>query len=148
MHFFNPVGRSELVELIRGDATDDETLKAAEEIHPASGKREQSSYVTLRALPRVASGSCLAWRRFAWSKEGVCDPAGIDLAMELGYKHAMGPLRTTDLVGLDVRLAVAEELSSTLGPRFTPPQLLRDMVADGHLGRKTGQGFYKWPVSP
>lgn len=64
--------------------------------------------------------------------------------MSLGYKHPMGPLRLTDLVGLDVRLAIAEYLHSTLGERFAPPQLLRDKVARGELGRKTGQGFYEW----
>ena len=75
-------------------------------------------------------------------------PAGtaedIDRAMELGYNHPMGPLRLTDLVGLDVRLGIAEYLASTLGPRFDPPRLLQEMVAAGKLGRKTGQGFYSW----
>ena len=77
-------------------------------------------------------------------EEGVASAQDIDRAMELGYNHPMGPLRLTDLVGLDVRLAIAEYLASTLGARFEPPQLLRDMVAQGKLGRKTGQGFYTW----
>jgi len=64
--------------------------------------------------------------------------------MELGYNHPMGPLCLTDLVGLDVRLGIAEYLASTLGPRFEPPALLRRMVSEGKLGRKTGQGFYRW----
>jgi len=74
----------------------------------------------------------------------VASAEDIDRAMELGYNHPMGSLRLTDLVGLDVRLAIAEYLASTLGPRFEPPQLLRDMVAQGKLGRKTGEGFYPW----
>ena len=77
-------------------------------------------------------------------EQGVASARDIDTAMELGYNHPMGPLRLTDLVGLDVRLGIAESLASTLGPRFDPPKLLRDMVADGKLGKKTGQGFYKW----
>jgi ankyrin repeat protein len=77
-------------------------------------------------------------------EEGVASAEDIDRAMELGYNHPMGPLRLTDLVGLDVRLGIAEYLASTLGPRFEPPQLLRELVAEGKLGKKTGQGFYKW----
>jgi 3-hydroxybutyryl-CoA dehydrogenase len=77
-------------------------------------------------------------------EEGVADAAAIDRAMELGYRHPMGPLRSTDLVGLDVRLAIAEHLHRELGERFAPPRLLRDKVARGELGRKTGQGFFSW----
>ena len=77
-------------------------------------------------------------------EEGVATPEAIDDAMRLGYKHPMGPLRLTDLVGLDVRLAIAEHLHATLGERFAPPALLRDKVARGELGRKSGQGFYTW----
>jgi len=77
-------------------------------------------------------------------EEGVASAEDIDRAMELGYNHPMGPLRLTDLVGLDVRLGIAEYLAQTLGPRFEPPQILRDMVAAGKLGKKTGEGFYVW----
>ena len=77
-------------------------------------------------------------------QQGVASPADIDTAMESGYGHAMGPLRTTDLVGLDIRLTVAEYLAEALGPRFEPPQLLRDMVARGDLGKKSGRGFFDW----
>ena len=77
-------------------------------------------------------------------EEGVASAEDIDRAMELGYNHPMGPLRLTDHVGLDVRLGIAEYLASTLGPRFEPPALLRQMVAEGKLGRKTGRGFYEW----
>ena len=78
---------------------------------------------------------------------GVAEPGDIDLAMELGYRHPMGPLRTSDLVGLDVRLAIAEHLARVYGERFEPPALLRTMVAEGKLGRKAGQGFYTWDQS-
>ena len=81
---------------------------------------------------------------FRMVEEGVATAADIDAAMELGYRHPTGPLRTTDLVGLDVRLGIAEQLHERLGDRFAPPQLLRDMVARGDLGRKTGRGFYEW----
>lgn len=77
-------------------------------------------------------------------EEGVASAADIDAAMTLGYRHPMGPLRTTDVVGLDVRLGIAEELERTLGERFAPPDLLRRMVAEGKLGRKSGEGFYAW----
>jgi 3-hydroxybutyryl-CoA dehydrogenase len=74
----------------------------------------------------------------------VASAEDIDTAMTLGYKHPMGPLRTTDVVGLDVRLAIAEHLASEVGARFEPPAILREKIAAGHLGRKTGQGFYSW----
>lgn len=77
-------------------------------------------------------------------EEGVATAADIDTAMTLGYRHPVGPLKTTDIVGLDVRLGIAEELARELGDRFEPPALLRRMVAEGRLGRKTGQGFYEW----
>jgi 3-hydroxybutyryl-CoA dehydrogenase len=78
-------------------------------------------------------------------EEGVAEPEAIDDAMCLGYKHPLGPLRLTDIVGLDVRLAIAVHLHATLGERFAPPRLLREKVARGELGRKTGRGFYPWP---
>lgn len=83
-------------------------------------------------------------------EEGVASAEDIDRGMVLGYRHPMGPLRLTDLVGLDVRLAIAEHLEQTLGERFAPPRLLRDKVAAGELGRKAGRGFFEWssPGSP
>jgi 3-hydroxybutyryl-CoA dehydrogenase len=77
-------------------------------------------------------------------EEGVASAADIDKAMELGYRHPMGPLKLTDLVGLDVRLDIARHLAQTLGPRFDPPQILIDKVAAGELGKKSGKGFYDW----
>jgi 3-hydroxybutyryl-CoA dehydrogenase len=79
-------------------------------------------------------------------EEDVASAADIDTAMTLGYQHPVGPLRLTDLVGLDVRLGVAEYLATALGPRFTPPELLRRKVEAGELGRKSGRGFYEWPA--
>ena len=77
-------------------------------------------------------------------QDSVATAEDIDRAMELGYNHPMGPLRLTDIIGLDVRLGIAVYLASTLGPRFEPPELLRRMVAEGKLGKKTGVGFYRW----
>jgi len=81
-------------------------------------------------------------------EEGVASAADIDTAMVLGYRHPTGPLHTTDLVGLDVRLDIANYLHSTLGERFAPPRVLRDKVANGELGRKTGEGFFSWNDAP
>ena len=77
-------------------------------------------------------------------EQGVASAADIDTAMRLGYGHPMGPLELTDLVGLDVRLGIAEYLATAIGPSFKPPELLRDKVRDGKLGKKTGEGFYRW----
>ncbi|MEO8815077.1 MAG: 3-hydroxyacyl-CoA dehydrogenase family protein [Mycobacterium sp.] len=144
MHFFNPVPASSLVEMVRGSDTDDATVRSARGFIEALGKRE----VLVNDSPGFATsrlGVALGLEAVRMLEEGVADAAGIDRAMELGYRHAMGPLRSTDLVGLDVRLAIAEHLHTTLGDRFAPPRLLRDKVARGELGRKTGQGFYSWP---
>jgi 3-hydroxybutyryl-CoA dehydrogenase len=103
--------------------------------------------VVVRDSPGFATsrlGVLLGLEAIRMLEEGVADAASIDRAMELGYRHPMGPLRSTDLVGLDVRLAIAEHLRRELGERFEPPRLLRDKVARGELGRKTGQGFYTW----
>lgn len=144
MHFFNPVPASDLVELVTGPATDAATLDAALGWTRALGKRD----VVVRDSPGFASsrlGVALGLEAIRMVEEGVAEPEAIDNAMTLGYKHPMGPLRLTDLVGLDVRLAIAEHLRSTLGDRFAPPALLREKVARGELGRKSGQGFYTWP---
>ncbi|KAA9156875.1 3-hydroxyacyl-CoA dehydrogenase family protein [Microbacterium lushaniae] len=143
LHFFNPVPASDLVEVVLGSATDPGVGAAAVDWVDALGKRA----VVVRDSPGFASsrlGVALALEAIRMLEEGVASAADIDAAMELGYRHPVGPLRTTDLVGLDVRLGIAEELSAHLGDRFSPPQLLRDLVADGHLGRKSGRGFYEW----
>jgi 3-hydroxybutyryl-CoA dehydrogenase len=143
LHFFNPVPTSALVEIVIGAATDPRLEVAARDWVSALGKAP----VVVRDSPGFASsrlGVALALEAIRMVEEGVASPADIDTAMELGYRHPVGPLRTTDVVGLDVRLGIAEELHAALGDRFEPPALLRRMVADGRLGRKSGHGFYEW----
>ncbi|WZU31354.1 3-hydroxybutyryl-CoA dehydrogenase [Rhodococcus ruber] len=143
MHFFNPVPASELVEIVRAEATSDALVRDVAGWVELLGKTP----VVVRDSPGFATsrlGVLLGLEAIRMLEEGVADAESIDRAMELGYKHPMGPLRSTDLVGLDIRLAVAEYLHGTLGERFAPPQLLRDKVARGELGRKSGRGFYDW----
>ncbi|QYB06858.1 3-hydroxyacyl-CoA dehydrogenase family protein [Rhodococcus sp. USK10] len=143
MHFFNPVPASTLVEIVRAPATDAGVVEKVREWVSLLGKTE----VLVNDSPGFATsrlGVCLGLEAIRMLEEGVADAESIDRAMELGYRHPMGPLRSTDLVGLDVRLAIAEHLAKTLGERFAPPALLREKVARGELGRKTGQGFYTW----
>jgi 3-hydroxybutyryl-CoA dehydrogenase len=143
MHFFNPVPASQLVEIVVGRDTDPATVEAVRGAVGTIGKHA----IVVQDSPGFASsrlGVALGLEAIRMVEEGVAEPEDIDAAMTLGYKHPVGPLRLTDLVGLDVRLGVAEYLESTLGPRFAPPTLMRDMVARGDLGRKTGRGFYEW----
>lgn len=143
MHFFNPVPVSDLVEIVRAPATSESTAAAVRSWVEGLGK----TAVVVNDSPGFATsrlGVCLGLEAIRMVEEGVADAESIDRAMELGYRHPMGPLRSTDLVGLDVRLAIAEHLATTLGDRFAPPQLLRDKVARGELGRKSGKGFYEW----
>jgi 3-hydroxybutyryl-CoA dehydrogenase len=143
MHFFNPVPASDLVEIVVAPDTDAATVEAALQWTRCLGKKD----VVVKDSPGFASsrlGLALGLEAIRMVEEGVAEPEAIDDAMRLGYKHPMGPLRLTDLVGLDVRLAIAEHLHNTLGERFAPPRLLREKVAKGELGRKTGQGFYSW----
>lgn len=143
LHFFNPVPSSSLVEVVHGTATDPALVERARGWVEALGKTP----IVVRDSPGFASsrlGLVLALEAIRMLDAGVASAEDIDRAMELGYRHPMGPLRTTDVVGLDVRLDIAEELYSTLGERFAPPALLRQMVADGRLGRKSGEGFYRW----
>ena len=144
IHFFNPVAVMPLVEIVRGPATSRETVEAAAEFVAAIGK--QAIHVT--DSPGFATsrlGLALGLEAMRMVEEGVASAADIDRAMELGYGHRMGPLKTTDLVGLDVRLSIAEALSSGLNEeRFRPPDLLRRMVAEGRNGKKSGEGFYRW----
>ncbi len=143
MHFFNPVPASQLVEIVSGDATDGVLVAEAREWVEAIGKTP----IVVTDAPGFASsrlGVALGLEAIRMLEDGVASAEDIDNAMTLGYKHPVGPLRLTDIVGLDVRLGIAEYLSSTLGERFDPPNLLRRMVAEGKLGRKTGEGFYLW----
>lgn len=144
MHFFNPVPASSLVEVVAGPATAPSALAAVTGWVEAIGK----TAIVVRDSPGFASsrlGVLLGLEAVRMIEEGVGSPEDIDRAMELGYRHPVGPLRLTDIVGLDVRLDIAEYLARELGPRFEPPELLRRMVAEGMLGRKSGRGFYSWP---
>ena len=146
MHFFNPVPASSLVEVVVGPQTTGAVRDAAAGWAGALGK----TAIVVRDSPGFATsrlGVLLGLEAIRMLEEGVAGAADIDRAMELGYRHPMGPLRSTDLVGLDVRLAIAEHLHRELGDRFAPPRLLRDKVARGELGRKTGQGFYTWETT-
>ena len=143
MHFFNPPHVMRLIELVSGERTSQGTIDELREVAETMGRvpivvRDSPGFATSRL------GVAIGLEAIRMLEDGVASAADIDRAMELGYNHPMGPLRLTDLVGLDVRLSIAEYLESTLGPRFEPPQLLRTMVSEGKLGRKTGQGFYDW----
>ena len=143
LHFFNPPHVMKLIEIVRGDRTSEATIDQARAVAEKMGK----TAIVVRDAPGFATsrlGVAIGLEAMRMLEEGVASAEDIDRAMELGYNHPMGPLRLTDLVGLDVRLGIAEYLGATLGPRFEPPQLLRDMVAQGKLGKKTGQGFYRW----
>ncbi len=143
LHFFNPVPVMALVEIVVGTATAQATVDAALRVVGLAGKEP----VIVRDAPGFATsrlGVALGLEAIRMVEQGVAEPAAIDRAMELGYRHPVGPLRLTDLVGLDVRLDIARNLMRAYGERFSPPRLLEEMVADGRLGKKTGQGFYAW----
>jgi 3-hydroxybutyryl-CoA dehydrogenase len=147
LHFFNPVPASELVEIVVGSATDVSVVTDAQDWVAALGKAP----VTVKDSPGFAStrlGVIIGLEAIRMLEEGVASAEDIDAAMVLGYKFPVGPLRLTDIVGLDVRLGIAEYLHSQLGERFAPPELLRSKVAAGELGRKTGSGFFQWDESP
>lgn len=144
IHFFNPVAAMPLVEIVSCGATSAATREAAARFVAAIGKQaihvaDSPGFATSRL------GIALGLEAMRMVEEGVASPSDIDRAMELGYGHRMGPLKTTDLVGLDVRLSIAEALSSGLSEeRFRPPEILRRMVSEGKTGRKSGEGFYRW----
>ena len=143
LHFFNPVPASQLVEIVVGAVTEPGIVDAAQGWVAGLGK----TAVTVRDSPGFASsrlGLVIGLEAIRMLEEGVASADDIDAAMVLGYRYPVGPLRLADLVGLDVRLGIAEYLHAQLGERFAPPQLLRDKVAAGELGRKTGQGFFSW----
>jgi 3-hydroxybutyryl-CoA dehydrogenase len=142
-HFFNPVPASKLVEIVIGPQTAPELRETVSGWVRTLGK----TAVVVNDAPGFASsrlGLALGLEAVRMLEEGVASAADIDAAMSLGYGHPMGPLRLTDLVGLDVRLDIARYLEGKLGDRFAPPQLLIDKVARGELGRKSGRGFYDW----
>ncbi|MDZ7745687.1 MAG: 3-hydroxyacyl-CoA dehydrogenase family protein [Halobacteriales archaeon] len=143
LHFFNPAYIMGLVEVVLGERTSEETRTRAESFVDDIDKKA----VTVTDTPGFASsrlGVALGCEAMRMVESGVADPADIDAAMELGYRHPMGPLELTDVVGLDVRLDILEYLRAELGERFKPPQVLKRKVRAGKLGKKTGEGFYVW----
>jgi len=143
MHFFNPAHILKLVEIVVGPDTAPETVASARELGVRMGKDP----IVVRDSPGFASsrlGLVIGLEAMRMFEAGVASAEDIDKAMTLGYGHPMGPLKLTDLVGLDVRLAIAEYLEREIGPAFAPPGVLRDLVARGKLGKKTGEGFYVW----
>ncbi len=143
MHFFNPVHLMKLVEVVHHPGSS----LAAIETAAALGRSWGKTAIVVKDSPGFASsrlGLALGLEAIRMVEEGVASPDDIDTAMKLGYGHPMGPLELTDLVGLDVRLGIADYLSDAIGPAFEPPALLRSLVAEGKLGKKTGEGFYRW----
>jgi 3-hydroxybutyryl-CoA dehydrogenase len=144
MHFFNPVHLMRLVEIVRHDRCSADSVDRGVALAREMGKEP----IVVKDSPGFASsrlGLALGLEAMRMLEEGVATAEDIDKAMELGYNHPMGPLKLTDLVGLDVRLAIAEYLHRTLeDSQFEPPRILRDKVAKGELGKKTGKGFYTW----
>lgn len=144
LHFFNPVHIMKLLEVVRGAATSEATMRTALDFVARIGKES----IVVTDTPGFASsrlGVVLGLEAIRMVEQGVASAADIDRAMELGYNHPMGPLRLTDVVGLDVRLGIADYLHATLGgAQYEAPTLLRSLVAEGKLGRKSGEGFYRW----
>jgi len=144
MHFFNPVHIMRLVEIVVGEKTSPETVGTATSV----GRKMRKEPIVVKDVPGFASsrlGVVLGLEAMRMFEQGVASAQDIDTAMELGYNHPMGPLKLTDLVGLDVRLNIAEYLHRELGSdAFKPPEVLRRMVSEGKLGKKTGEGFYDW----
>lgn len=143
LHFFNPPPVMELVEVVRGLSTSDDTLERSLSFVKGLGKTP----IIVRDVPGFATsrlGVILGAEAMRMLESGVASAEDIDRGMELGYRHPMGPLKLTDLVGLDVRLAILEHLHKEIGEQFRPPAILRTMVRAGKLGKKTGEGFYKW----
>lgn len=144
MHFFNPVHVMRLLEIVVGESTAAETVEAVSEV----GRRMRKEPIIVKDVPGFASsrlGVALGLEAMRMLEQGVASAKDIDKAMELGYNHPMGPLKLTDVVGLDVRLNIAEYLHGALGSEtFRPPDVLRRLVSEGKLGKKSGEGFYSW----
>lgn len=143
LHFFNPPPVMDLVEVVRGLSTSEDTVQRALSFVASLGKtsilvRDVAGFATSRL------GVVLGAEAMRMLETGVASAEDIDRGMELGYRHPMGPLKLTDLVGLDVRLAILEHLQREIGDQFRPPAILRTMVRAGKLGKKTGEGFYRW----
>jgi len=147
MHFFNPVHKMKLLELVRALETDEQTLPAAGDVGRQMGKevvviRESPGFITSRINAMIGNEA------FYMLQEGIASPADIDKALRLGLNHPMGPFELVDLVGLDTRLHILEYLHRTLGEKYRPAPLLVQYVKAGRLGRKTGRGVYEYPPPP
>jgi len=143
LHFFNPPPVMELLEIVRSLETDDTTLATCLGVAKRLGKTP----IVVKDMPGFATsrlGVAIGAEAMRMLETGVASIIDIDRAMELGYRHPMGPLKLTDLVGLDVRLSILEHLHKEIGEQFRPPVILRQMVRAGRLGKKTGEGFYRW----
>jgi len=144
MHFFNPVWSLPMVEIIRGDQTSEASLALAREFAESTGK----TTITVRDVPGFATSRLdliASLEAMRMLQDGVASAEDIDRAMVVAYRHPMGPLRLSDIVGLDVRLDIARNLRTALGERYAPPRILQEMVARGELGQKSGKGFFDWP---
>jgi len=144
MHFFNPVHKMKLLEVVRALETDDETLATAVEVGKRMGKevvviRESPGFITSRINAMIGNEA------FYMLQEGVASAADIDKALKLGLNHPMGPFELVDLVGLDTRLSILEYLHKSLGEKYRPAPLLVQYVKSGRLGRKSGRGVYEYP---
>jgi 3-hydroxybutyryl-CoA dehydrogenase len=146
MHFFNPVHLMRLIEIVTGNETSDETVETVRRV----ARKMRKEPITVRDVPGFASsrlGIALGLEAMRMLEQNVATAKDIDTAMELGYNHPMGPLKLSDLIGLDVRLDIAEYLHRELkSETFRPPQILRKMVSEGKVGKKSGEGFYRWNV--
>lgn len=146
LHFFNPPPVMELLEVVRGLGTSEATLTTS----LAFAKRIGKTAIVVNDTPGFATsrlGVAIGAEAMRMVETGVASVADIDRAMELGYRHPMGPLKLSDLVGLDVRLAILEHLQREIGEQFRPPAILRKLVRAGRLGKKSGAGFYRWTES-
>ena len=143
MHFFNPVWSLQMVEIVRGALTSASALEQAKTFAEATGK----TTILVSDTPGFATSRLdliAALEAIRMLQDGVASAEDIDKAMVVAYRHPIGPLRLSDIVGLDVRLDIARHLNQQLGPRYEPPRLLEQMVARGELGRKSGKGFFNW----
>jgi len=143
MHFFNPVPKMRLIEIVRAPKTSDETIAVCREVGRRMGKdvvvvKESPGFITSRINALIGNEA------FAMLEAGLASPEDIDKAVKLGLNHPMGPFEMVDLVGLDVRLRILEYLHQTLGEKYRPNALLKKLVAEGRLGRKSGRGVYDY----
>lgn len=147
MHFFNPVHKMKLLEVVRALETDEDTLNTAVEVGRRMGKevvviKESPGFITSRINAMIGNEA------FYMLQEGIASPTDIDKALKLGLNHPMGPFELVDLVGLDTRLNILEYLHKSLGEKYRPAPLLVQYVKAGRLGRKSGRGVYEYPETP